>query len=142
MNHELRYVKKWLDANKLALNVDKTYFVTIHSHAKMLTEPTALKFGCKKITQADHVRFLGVLLDETLSWKPHLVKLSRKLARSVGIFLQIKASCFIRYTQICLLCTFSSFFLNYGIVVWGLTFENLLNPACAAQNSLKSYDIQ
>ena len=56
-------MKKWLDANKLALNVDKTNFIIFHSHAKKLTEPIALKFGCKKISQADHVRFLGVLLD-------------------------------------------------------------------------------
>ena len=86
VNRELRHVKKWLDANKLALNVDKTNFVTFHSHAKKLTEPIALKFGHKKISQADHVRFLGGLLNETLGWKPHLVELSRKLARSVGIF--------------------------------------------------------
>ena len=83
VNFELRYVKKWLDANKLALNVDKTNFVIFYSHAKKLTEPIALKFGLKRITQADHVRFLGVLLDETLSWKPHLVEVSRKLCRSV-----------------------------------------------------------
>ena len=71
VNRELRHVKKWLDANKLALNVDKTNFVSFHSHAKKLTEPIALKFGREKISQADHVRFLGVLLDETLGWKPH-----------------------------------------------------------------------
>ena len=83
-------MKKWLDANKLALNVDKTNFVIFHSHVKKLTEPIALKFGLKKISQADHVRFLGVLLDETLGWKPHLVELSRKLARSVGIFYKLR----------------------------------------------------
>ena len=76
VNRKLKYVKKWLDANKLALNVDKTNFVIFHSHAKKLTEPIALKLGRKKITRADHVRFLGVLLDETLSWKPHLVELN------------------------------------------------------------------
>ena len=43
--------KKWLDANKLALNVDKTdFFVIFQSHAKKLTEPIALKFGSKKIS--------------------------------------------------------------------------------------------
>ena len=52
--------------NYNALNVDKTNFVIFHAHAKNLTEPTALKFGHKKITQADHVRFLWVLLDETV----------------------------------------------------------------------------
>ena len=34
MNHELRHVKNWLDANKLALNIDKTNFVVFHSPAK------------------------------------------------------------------------------------------------------------
>ena len=76
-------MKKWLDANKLALNVDKT-------NCYSLNHLIALKFGRKKITQADHARFLGVLLDETLGWKPHLVELSRKLARSVGIFYKLR----------------------------------------------------
>ena len=31
---KVRHVKKWLDANKLALNVVKTNFVIFHSHAK------------------------------------------------------------------------------------------------------------
>ena len=36
VNRELRHVKKWLDANKLALNVDKTNFIIFHTHAKSL----------------------------------------------------------------------------------------------------------
>ena len=48
MNRELRHVKKWLDANKLALNIDKTNFVVFHSPAKYLMEPIILKFGHKK----------------------------------------------------------------------------------------------
>ena len=36
MNRELRKVKKWLDANCLALNIDKTNFVIFHSpHTKL-----------------------------------------------------------------------------------------------------------
>ena len=83
-------MKKWLDANKLSLNIDKTNFVVFHSPARKLTEPIVLKFGRKKISRTDHVRFLGVLLDETLGWKPHLVELSRKLPRSVGIFYKLR----------------------------------------------------
>ena len=70
MNRELRHVKKWLDANQLALNIDKTNFVVFHSPEKNLMEPIILKFGLKKISRANKVKFLGVLLDETLSWKP------------------------------------------------------------------------
>ena len=65
MNRELRKIKKWLDANKLALNIDKTNYVIFHSPARKLTEPVVLKFGHKKIFQTDHVKFLGVLLDDS-----------------------------------------------------------------------------
>ena len=62
MKRELRHVKKWLEANKLALNIEKTNFVVFHSPAKKLTEPVILKFERKKIMRASHVKFLGVLL--------------------------------------------------------------------------------
>ena len=34
MKRELRHVKKWLEANKLALNIEKTNFVVFHSPAE------------------------------------------------------------------------------------------------------------
>ena len=76
--------------NKLALNIDKTNYVIFHSPARKLTEPFVLKFGRKKIFRTDHVKFLGVLLDETLCWKPHVLELSRKLARSFGVFYKFR----------------------------------------------------
>ena len=36
MNRELKKVKKWLDANQLALNIDKTNCVIVHSPQKKL----------------------------------------------------------------------------------------------------------
>ena len=36
MNRELKKVKKWLDANQLTLNIDKTNFVIFHSLQKKL----------------------------------------------------------------------------------------------------------
>ena len=38
MNRELRHVKKWLKANKLALNIEKTNCVIFHSPVKKITE--------------------------------------------------------------------------------------------------------
>ena len=48
MNRKLRHVKKWLEASKLALNIEKTNFAVFHSPAKKLTEPIILKLGYKK----------------------------------------------------------------------------------------------
>ena len=49
-----------------------------------------IKFGRKHISRSDSVKFLGVLLDETVSWRSLLVELSRKLARAVDIFYKLR----------------------------------------------------
>ena len=77
VNKELRHVKKWLDANKLALNVDKTNFVIFHSAQNYLNESINIKIGNQHVKQAKYVKFLGLLLDENLSWKYHLCELSK-----------------------------------------------------------------
>ena len=61
VNSELKHIKKWLDANKLALNVDKTNFVIFHSPQKPLYENITIKFGKQHVTKAKHVKFLGLL---------------------------------------------------------------------------------
>ena len=90
VNRDLRKVRKWLDANRLALNVDKTNFVIFHSQQRKLTDRIVLKIGNKKIKQESYVKFLGVLLDSNLSWKFHLAELSKKLARTAGLFYKIR----------------------------------------------------
>ena len=66
MNRELKKVKKWLDANQLALNIDKTNFVIFHSPQKNFAEQIIIKFMKKKIQRKISVKFLGVLLNLTL----------------------------------------------------------------------------
>ena len=58
VNRELRKVRKWLEANRLALNVDKTNFVIFHSQQRKLTDHIVLKIGNKKIKQESYVKFL------------------------------------------------------------------------------------
>ena len=82
VNQELRKVCKWLEANSLALNIEKTNFVLFHSTRHKLTDHIYLKFGRKKLKQETHVRFLGVLLASTLSWKYHLTELSKKTCKN------------------------------------------------------------
>ena len=61
-----------------------------HSTAKKVNEPVVLKFGRKNMSGVKYVKFLGVLLDETLSWKYHLIELSRKLSRTVGVMYKLR----------------------------------------------------
>ena len=60
VNRELRKVRRWLEANKLALNIDKTNFVFFYSHQHKLTDHIFLKMVRKKIKQESCVKFLGL----------------------------------------------------------------------------------
>ena len=132
MNRELRHVKKWLEANKLALNIEFTNYVIFHSPVKKITETVKIKFGRKHISRSNSVKFLGVLLDETLSWRFHLVELSRKLARSVGIFYKLRHFVPLETLKSVYYALFYPF-LSYGITVWGATHGQYLSPVLVSQ---------
>ena len=114
VNRELRKVKKWLKANRLALNIDKTNFVIFHSHQRKITDNIVVRFGRKSIKQESYVKILGILFDSNLSWKFHLTELSKKLARTAGLFYYAPKDTFMLLHH----GLFASF-LAYGISVWG-----------------------
>ena len=100
INKELRKVRKWLESNRLALNIDKTNFVIFHSAGKVMCDNITIKIGKKKIHRENHVCFLGVLLDSALSWKTHITELSKKFSQTVGLF--YKTLCPSRYPYLAL----------------------------------------
>ena len=57
VNRELRKVRKWLEANRLALNIDKTNFVIFHSQQHKITENIVLRFGRKSISKSLTLNF-------------------------------------------------------------------------------------
>ena len=132
VNKELKKVKMWLDVNKLSLNIDKTNFVIFKSPQHFSPETTTIRFGNLPVKQTCYVKFIGVLLDENLSWKYHLTELSKKLARTCGMFFKVRHFLPIN-VLICLYNSLFSPFLQYGILVWGLTYETYINPVFLLQ---------
>ena len=126
MNRELRKVRKWLAANRLALNIEKTNYVIFHSPNRKISEPISIKIGRKRIRGENTVKLLGVLSGSHLNWKPHITELSKKLARTVGVFFKIRH--FVPLDTLKLLYYYSLFyaFVSYGIAVWGLTHKTLI----------------
>ena len=117
-NSELRKVKKWLDANKLSININKSNYIIFHSPQKPIPPHTSIKIRNKLITRVKYVKFVGLLLDDTLSWKYHLSELSKKLARTCWVLYKIRP---FNPTET-LVCLYNSLFMSffqYGITVWG-----------------------
>ena len=125
VNKELRLVKKWLDANKLSLNIDKTNYIIFHSSSVNVPSGSDIKIGKKHIKRVRFVKLL--LLDEHLSWKYHLSELSKKLARTCGMFSKIRNLLPLDV----LFCLYNALFLpflQYGLIVWGQTYASYIDP--------------
>ena len=73
VNKEFKYVKKWIDANKLAINVERTNFAIFHCTHNSLNDNRHMKIGNQHVQQAKYVKFLDVHVNENLSWKFHLL---------------------------------------------------------------------
>ena len=72
-NTRLKLVEAWLSANKLTLNTDKTLHVSFRT-PNSLPPPAALsiQFKNKHQKRVNICKFLGLTINEHLSWKPHM----------------------------------------------------------------------
>jgi len=84
-NTEIHKISEWLNINKLSLNIKKTHFILFHFRQKKITLDLKLKIDDCEIEQATFTKFLGVILQENLSWKNHISILSNKIYKNVGI---------------------------------------------------------
>ena len=127
VNKKLTLVKKWLDANKLSLNIDKTNYIIFHSSSSNAPSGSNIKIGKKQIKRVKFVKFLGILLDEHLSWKYHLSELAKKLARTCGMLFKIR-NLLLLDVLVCLYNAFFLSFVQYFLIVWGQTYASYIDP--------------
>ena len=59
------------------MNVEKSNFALFHSTSKNCSKTLKIKIGSKRLKEENHVKFLGVLVDSTLSWKPDVIELTK-----------------------------------------------------------------
>jgi len=106
----------WLRANKLSFNYSKTNFMLLSSRKQ---NPASFEVTINKdnISPEDNLEYLGVLPDNTLSWKPHVQKVKTQLSRACRILSKLK-----HYTTPpALKVVYDSFippYLNYSILNW------------------------
>ena len=72
VNNELAKIIIWLKVNKLSLNLTKTNFMIFHPRQKKVNVNVPLTLENTVIKQVTETKFLGVLIDQHLSWKPHI----------------------------------------------------------------------
>ena len=81
----------WLRANKLTLNADKSSFTIFKSNKKIIHNiPDKIEFLGQNIKRSTHNKFLGITLDENLTFSNHITELCNKLKRLFHVFYNIR----------------------------------------------------
>ena len=90
MNKELDSLRKWLQGNKLSLNVLKTQAMVIGSRPNLkkistkLVEAPSCSIGGSKVEMVDNVKYLRVQIDRHLSWEEHIHFVRSKVSLAIG----------------------------------------------------------
>ena len=85
---ELEKVNTWLKLNKLSLNVQKTKFMVFHRKQKKVSEVN-VAIDNTVIERVQSFNFLDIMLNEALSWKNHIVMVSKKISKLQGFFIDL-----------------------------------------------------
>ena len=87
LNNELCLLTNWLKANKLSLNVQKTFYMVFH-RARMKNKDFDTSIVCMngmKLERTDCFKYLGVILDSNITWTQHISYIKNKLSNGIGI---------------------------------------------------------
>ena len=90
---------EWICANKLSLNTRKTNYMLIQPPNKKYDFSNLnLSVNGNTLSNEDSCKFLGIYIDESLSWKKHLKYINSNISRSLFVMKQSKGflpSCFV-----------------------------------------------
>ena len=77
------------------------------------------------IKRENAIKFLGVIIDENLTWKNHITTIENKISKNIGVLYKSK----FLLNKTCLKHVYFSFihsYLNYANIAWGSTNQNKL----------------
>lgn len=129
INEDMGKIYSWMSLHKLTVNVQKTKFIIIKSKNALIN----IKYNNAEIEQVKNYKYLGVCIDEELTWNTHITELASKTSRIAGIFKKLSK----RLPDKTKISTYYSLFhsiITYGIEAWGSTFKKNLNLLQKIQN--------
>ena len=129
-------LSSWFTINKLTLNADKSSFTIFKSPRKNINNiPNSIDFLNQKINRVSSIKFLGVTLDESLSFHQHINEVCNKLKSLFHVFYSIRG--FLSKDNIKTIyyaLIYSR--IKYGIVVYGQANATKMIKIQILQNKL------
>ena len=137
INTELKKVKIWCDTNKLSINFSKTNFMIVKSPRK---KDLAVNIKIEGedgtsylLERKDRVKYLGVFLDDTASFKHHMSYVASRISRSNGVIAKLRH--FLTLSQMRqLYYSIINPYIAYAILAWGSAYKSYIKKIQTKQN--------
>jgi len=119
INEELKKVSNWFKVNKLSVNATKTNFMLLGTYQKTnCVHDGNIILNDIKLERVKQTKFLGIQIDENLTWKNQIDNISKNISRGIGILYKLKH--FVpEKILFSLYCTLILPYINYCILAWG-----------------------
>ena len=134
LNKEILVLTDWLQANRLSLNIAKTNYMVFNPKPKISHAPVNILISGIPITEVSHCKFLGVVLDNRLTWSEHTAYLARKVSKSVGILSRAR-QVLCKATLLGLYYSFIYPLILYCNLIWGNANQTVLLKICKLQKN-------
>ena len=124
----------WIQLNGMKMNVAKTQLMVLSQRGKRHeAESVQVKIDDVQLEKQDCVKYLGVMIDKDLSWKPHIERMHKQCMSKLAVIRRSGAylPCHIRRM---LYLAFVLPHLDYCSVVWNFCGATLIKQVERIQN--------
>ena len=123
LNVAFGQLNKWFKDNLLSLNFDKTYFIQI-TNKSTCTSDIQITYEDKHICAATETKFLGLVINNSLSWKTHIESIKSKLSIACYAMQSVKPYVSINSLKMIYYSYFHSV-MTYGLLFCGHSTDSI-----------------
>lgn len=132
---DLNILSKWLQCNLLTINVSKTAYMIFSAKNKKIPSYPPLTINNEPLHKSTQERYLGLILDCRLTWKPHIDHIRGKISPLIGLVRKI-SKCVPRYVRNLIYNSLVRPYLEYLIQIWGNAAKSNLKDLQITQNKI------
>ena len=126
MQIEMDKITNWHNVNKLSVNTAKTKLILFRSTNKRQKQNITISMNNENLKQVKSTTFLGIVIDECLTWKNHLNSISKKIIKSASIISRIRHFTNLKSLKLVYYALVYPY-LIYGNLIWGNTYKNRIS---------------
>lgn len=137
MTNDLHKIYNWLLQFNLVMNLAKTKILIFNSSSTNCFSSSntlhSIDMYGETISTVTEFKYLGLTIDSSLSWKPHITAISKKIAPYIGMLFRLrKFVC--QPTLYKIYYAFIDSRLTYCLPIWGRANNKSLNMLQTLQN--------